>query len=373
MPVKAVWRTGERGRGNGHRVERIHPVVAGGGYLFRRFLVFLLQIVTGHAGMLGLTQRTILSGEIFMRNKYFAVTLPLILMFVGVGCAGLKPTEPLSAGVARQPSQPPPTPVAQATYLCNDRKNITAAFFGGQPASVNPGEPPTPTGSVELTFDDGKTMELSQTLSADGARYAAADESLVFWSKGNGALVLEDGAEKNYVGCVTVAPDPGGLPDVYHDDAGGFSIRYPDGYTVDPAYVDEQLGPDKGIKGMKLLIPDALAAGTNLSSYDTGVAVETLPGGKDCQAGLFLDGQVTVATVTDGGTTYSYATQTQAAAGNRYEEDVWAIPGTSPCLAVRYLIHSMVFENYPPGAVTKFNRAALLDQFDKIRRSLVRP
>ena len=44
-------------------------------------------------------------------------------------------------------------------------------------------------------------MTLPQTLSADGARYANADESIVFWSKGNGLTFTENGKE-TYLGCV---------------------------------------------------------------------------------------------------------------------------------------------------------------------------
>ena len=64
-----------------------------------------------------------------------------------------------------------------------------------------PGEPPTPTGSMTLDLGNGKPVTLNQTLSADGARYATKDESLVFWNKGRGALVLQNGKEKDYTNC----------------------------------------------------------------------------------------------------------------------------------------------------------------------------
>jgi membrane-bound inhibitor of C-type lysozyme len=68
----------------------------------------------------------------------------------------------------------------------------------------SPGQPPIPTGVVSLRLSDGRALDLGQTISADGARYANPDESFVFWSKGDGALVLEKGVEKTYIGCVTV-------------------------------------------------------------------------------------------------------------------------------------------------------------------------
>lgn len=95
-------------------------------------------------------------------------------------------------------------PVNTVSYVCKGGKTITAAYYQGEnkPAPA-PGEPPTPTGSVALTLSDGRTMTLSRTLSADGLRYANADESFIFWGKGDGALVLENNQEKSYTDCVT--------------------------------------------------------------------------------------------------------------------------------------------------------------------------
>lgn len=62
--------------------------------------------------------------------------------------------------------------------------------------------PPIPSGSVKIILSDGRTFNLPQTISADGGRYANSDESFVFWSKGDGAMVLENNIEKNYMGCV---------------------------------------------------------------------------------------------------------------------------------------------------------------------------
>lgn len=55
---------------------------------------------------------------------------------------------------------------------------------------------------VRLALSDGRTMTLPQTISASGARYASADESFVFWNKGDGAFVQEEGDMVTYGECV---------------------------------------------------------------------------------------------------------------------------------------------------------------------------
>ena len=63
--------------------------------------------------------------------------------------------------------------------------------------------------------------------------------------------------------------------------------------------------------------------------------------------------------MTENGTEYSVASLSDAGAGNLYEEKVYALVGTSPCLAVRTFIHSTNIANYDPGTVTAFDEAAL--------------
>ncbi len=270
--------------------------------------------------------------------------------------------------------------VAQATYQCDQGKTINASFYQGQEVPAQPGQMPTPSGYAQVMLSDGRTLTLNQTISADGTRYSDGDpqkqqgqpgaESFVFWSKGNGALVLEHNEQKSYIGCVKVADDPGTLPQVYESGQNGFSIRYPQGYTVDSSY-QYQIG-SKAISGVKFTIDPSIATGTNLAS-DSYVSIESLASTTSCTADKFFDPQahITATTLTDGISTYSFASSTDAAAGNRYEEQVFAIPGTNPCMAVRYMIHWGVFENYPPGTVQEFNHDQLQAQFDAMRRTLI--
>ena len=190
----------------------------------------------------------------------------------------------------------------------------------------------------------------------------------MFWSKGRGALLLQRGSPDST--CVEVAADPGGLPEVYASTTRMLSLRYPSGFIVSDTYRYQLLGPGKEIAGVRFIIDPRMATGTNLSS-DTYVSVEQLPGAVDCLATNFLMPGAASTTVVDSGTTYSYATTSDAAAGNRYEESVYAIPGSSPCTAVRYFVHYSVFENYPAGTVVQFDHAALLRTFDAIRQTLV--
>lgn len=276
------------------------------------------------------------------------------------------------SSVSRQSVHETNSPSAiTVSYMCDSAKNITATLYNGPTIpSTSSTTPPIPGGKAHVVLSDGRTMDLAQTLSADGVRYANSDESFVFWSKGNGALVLENNQQKSYIGCVLVKPDSGNLSEVYHTKGGSFSMRYPSGWVVDPSYVNTSEGEGKDIYGVKFSIPKNLALGTNLGS-DSYVSVEEIPRANTCSADMFLYQGSRTVNLTDGGTDYSVATSSDAGAGNRYEETVYALPGTNPCTAVRYFIHYSVFENYPAGTVEPFDRKELLSQFDSMRRTLV--
>lgn len=149
----------------------------------------------------------------------------------------------------------------------------------------------------------------------------------------------------------------------------GLSLEYPNDYTADESYTNTSVSPTKPIMGVKFTIPASMATGTNLSA-DSGISIEWLPRARLCTGDIYLAANVKSAVVTEG-VTYSVASSTEAAAGNRYEEVVYAIASSTPCTAFRYFIHSTNIDNYPAGTVREFDRAALIRQFDDIRRSLM--
>lgn len=84
--------------------------------------------------------------------------------------------------------------IATASFVCDSNRTIEAEFYDGESqVATSSNQPPIPGGSVKLTFAGGTTIDLPQTISADGARYANADESFVFWNKGDGAFIEENG------------------------------------------------------------------------------------------------------------------------------------------------------------------------------------
>jgi cytoskeletal protein RodZ len=155
----------------------------------------------------------------------------------------------------------------------------------------------------------------------------------------------------------------------YASTTAGISLRYPQGYTVNEAYINTSVNPSKPISGVKFTVPTQVATGTNLSA-DSGVSVEWLPRANKCTGDIYLAANVRPIELADNGVSYSVATSSSAGAGNMYEEYVFAIASSSPCTAVRYFIHTTQLANYPEGSVREFNKAALLAEFDEIRRSL---
>lgn len=149
-----------------------------------------------------------------------------------------------------------------------------------------------------------------------------------------------------------------------------FSITYPVGWSVNDAYAYTGVSPTKPISGVQITIPGTMATGTNLSA-DSYVSVEWLPRATTCRGDIYVLQNVRATELTVGLKTWSVASTTGAAAGNRYEESVFAAPDSKPCTAVRYYIHSTNIDNYPEGTVREFDRAALVAEFDKIRDSLI--
>jgi membrane-bound inhibitor of C-type lysozyme len=146
------------------------------------------------------------------------ITIAAAVVLMGAGCFGKTQS---SERTAPQPSFPPgvaaptavavqnkesiretpsPESVAEADYQCGGGKQIKANYYKGSAITTKPGEPPAPSGKVDLALSDGRRMSLPQTISASGARYATSDESIIFWSKGESAFITE-GDIMTYVDC----------------------------------------------------------------------------------------------------------------------------------------------------------------------------
>jgi membrane-bound inhibitor of C-type lysozyme len=111
------------------------------------------------------------------------------------------------SGSAQQSAQTQtaPTQNIEAMYTCDAGKTVDATY-------VNSTTSTTTGNSVMIVLSDGRQMTLPQTISADGARYSNGNpqipdgqpgaETFVFWSKGNGAFVTENGTT-TYSNCLT--------------------------------------------------------------------------------------------------------------------------------------------------------------------------
>lgn len=246
------------------------------------------------------------------------------------------------------------TPISQTKYVCDLDKTIDASIYEGK---------------AVLVLSDGRTIDVPQLISASGVRYGNGDESFVFWTEGAEAYISEGlQGDLTYTNCEV--PVVGEEPrSTYASSTMGISFKYPKTYTLGVGY--QYTGfPKKPISGIKVIIPATMATGTNLSNQDTGVSIEQLPRALNCSADIYMVANVRAETISEGGVTYSVASSTEGAAGQRYEEIVYALPSTKPCTAVRYFIHYAAIENFEPGMVREFDRAALLLEFDKIRDSL---
>lgn len=155
----------------------------------------------------------------------------------------------------------------------------------------------------------------------------------------------------------------------FTDGAMGYTIAYPPHWTIDTHYETDVLGPGHEIKGVSFTIPDSFQPGTNLSHNDTRLSVESLPG-RACKPSQFVDPAEHIHGLKADGRRYLAATSEDAGAGNFYETDVFLVDGASPCIAVRYFVHSTNIGAYDPGTIKAFDEKKLIAVFDAIRATL---
>lgn len=121
------------------------------------------------------------------KRRIFIVILGIITVFTIY--LVLRGDIPVSNNGGESPL-PSPADSINAEFNCSDDKTIKAEF-------VHSGE-----GYVNLELSDGQKYTLPSAVSADGARYANNDESIVFWNVGDTATFEQNGVT-TYNNCST--------------------------------------------------------------------------------------------------------------------------------------------------------------------------
>lgn len=123
-------------------------------------------------------------------NKKTFVSIIVVLVIIIVGVIVLKKAP--KNEVQNDPTLGQEISITgTGTFMCSNGKSIDAIF----------------TENSAIIAVNDQVLELPQTISASGARYANADESFVFWEKGGTAFVEESGVV-TYDECVTVNNTP---------------------------------------------------------------------------------------------------------------------------------------------------------------------
>jgi hypothetical protein len=153
---------------------------------------------------------------------------------------------------------------------------------------------------------------------------------------------------------------------IYGDAKLGFSIAYPAKWRVDRTHMYPAPVGDARIAGVAFIVPPELTLHTNLST-NSYLSVESAPATGTCGPSAFLETTDTQRDEYQDSLHWSVATAGDAGAGNLYDETIYVLKDSRPCLAIRYFIHSTNVENYTPGTVRQFDRAELVRLFDRIR------
>lgn len=129
------------------------------------------------------------------KNKgLLVVIVVLIVIFIGGGfilvskmISGSSKTS--TASSSSTPTDVPATiaPMIEATYTCQDKKTMKVTYDNT-------------AHTAKVVLSDGRTLDLKQQESGSGVQYVNSDGTIVLASKGNSALLTENG-KQTYQAC----------------------------------------------------------------------------------------------------------------------------------------------------------------------------
>jgi membrane-bound inhibitor of C-type lysozyme len=118
----------------------------------------------------------IIWNQVTRTSQVVALCLFIIVFFLGIFIGKKVAVETMLGPVTHD-----------VVFLCDEEKSIHVLFYGR---------------AVQVQLPQSPKMFLVQTISASGARYANVDESVVFWNKGDEALIMRDNQmDLNFKNC----------------------------------------------------------------------------------------------------------------------------------------------------------------------------
>jgi membrane-bound inhibitor of C-type lysozyme len=229
---------------------------------------------------------------------------------------------------------------------------------------------------ASLKLSDGRSIDLPQVVSADGARYAK--DSLVFVTKGDQAFLQENGTD-TYTNCISDSSNGVAVNGMktFTDQGNTFSFSYPEAFTLAGGgigYSENWKVNTDGALGLVLAsvkTPEDYQPKTNFGDARFTVGTSSDPKAvKECL--MDNSGQGVVKTkVTLNKIPYTKFVSVDAGAGNRYETNSFRTVQNGQCYAIEYTIHYAVLENFDPKSGTKaFDQKKVHDVLDGIVASL---
>ena len=242
-----------------------------------------------------------------------------------------------------------------ATYYCEEG-TIQATFASS---------------SVALSFSDGRTMNLPQTISASGARYEA--DGIVFWNEGDDAFVTE-GTSTAYSNCVAgIEKSINASTTNYTDASKTFSFSFPSQFPLfgELGYSQDWVlnSTSSGLLLAEVMIPKSFEPGTNFGESKFTIGVSSDPDAvSQCLTPQFPNMEK-ISTTTVNGTQFTKFIFSDAGAGNFYDTTSYRTIYNGGCYAIEYTIHSGNIDNYPPGTVTAFDENKIRNIFENMAQS----
>lgn len=123
-----------------------------------------------------------------MKSSTVIIVIIALLLIGGVVYFVNNPKASESEVLPNQNTEEGVAETLSVNYLCDGGKSIAATYNNTEE-------------NVTISLSDERVMTLPLAISASGARFANADETQVFWNKGNTAFFEENG-EITYADCV---------------------------------------------------------------------------------------------------------------------------------------------------------------------------